>query len=88
METLSSGQDSVLNSAGRYRRCGRIQGMNKGWDTAVFASRNKVAMEMKNRTIWVCVRGRNGGGIKDEFGFGFFVVLFASNNWENSSNFC
>lgn len=48
-------------------------GMNKGWDTAVFASRNKVAMEMKNRTIWVCVRGRNGGGIQDEFGFGFLL---------------
>lgn len=33
--------------------------MNKSWDIAVFPRRNKVAMEMKNRTIWVCVRGSN-----------------------------
>lgn len=33
--------------------------MNKGCEIAVFPRRNKVAMEMKNMTIWVCVRGRN-----------------------------
>lgn len=34
--------------------------------------RNKVAKEMKNRIIWVCVRGRNKEGIKDVF----FVFVF------------
>lgn len=60
--------------------------MNKDWDIAVFPRRNKVAMEMKNRAIWVCVSEAETGGIKDELGLGF--VLFASNYWENSSNFC
>ena len=47
--------------------------MNKGSDTALFPRRTKVAMEMKNRTIWVCVRGRNKGGIKDELGWFCFA---------------
>lgn len=46
----------------------------------MFPKKNKVAMEMKNRTIWVCVRGKDKGGIKDAF--------FASNNCENSNDFC
>lgn len=47
-----------------------IQSMNKGCDIAVFP-RHKVATEMKNRTTWVLVRGRNKGGINDELGFFF-----------------
>lgn len=49
--------------------------------------RNKVAKEMKNRIIWVCVRGRNKEGIKHAF-FVFVGGFLASNNWENSGNFC
>lgn len=45
----------------------------------MFPKKNKVAMEMKNRIIWVCVRGKDKGGIKDAF--------FAS-NCENSNDFC
>lgn len=33
--------------------------MNKDCEIVVFPRRNKVAMGMKNMTIWVCVRGRN-----------------------------
>lgn len=73
-------QESVLNSAGRNGSCDTIQSTNKVWDIAVFPKKNKVAMEMKNRTIWVCVRGKDKGGIKDAF--------FASNNCENSNDFC
>lgn len=40
-----------------------------------------MAMGMKNRTIWVCVRSRNKRGIKDELGwFGLVFVLLSSNS--------
>lgn len=54
--------------------------MNKVWDIVVFLKKNKVVMEMKNRIIWVCVRGKDKGGIKD--------VFFVLNNCENSNDFC
>ena len=43
----------------------------------MFLRRNGVAMGMKNRTIWVCVRGRNKRGIKDELGGLVWFLYFA-----------
>ena len=75
LETLSSSTGVCpLFSWEEHGSCDRIQSMNKGSDTALFPRRTKVAMEMKNRTIWVCVRGRNKGGIKDELGWFCFVL--------------
>lgn len=50
---------------------------DKAWEIAVFLRRNGVAMGMKNRTIWVCVRGRNKRGIKDELGGLVWFLYFA-----------
>lgn len=41
----------------------------------MFPRRNKVAMGMKNRTIWVCVRSRNREASRMSWG-GFGLVLF------------
>lgn len=49
---------------------------DKDWEIAVFPRRNGVAMGMKNRTIWVCVRGRNKRGIKDELEWFGLVFVF------------